>query len=321
MSRLKKDELINIINDLNLDIEDFTILSSGSLVLREIMDDAGDLDIAVNKQGFEKLQQRYQLKDKGNNFYIVNDYVECVIDDMSGKRELCGNYYLQDIIEYIDFLESSNREKDKIRLKLIKDYLKKNMQYKSIEEQNKLFIKIISKNKDLMDIIKYLNKINLPNFYIAAGCVFQTIWNYLDNKPLNDKVKDIDIVYYEKNDLSKESEQAIEDTISMQFQNMSYKFDVHNEARMHLWKEEHEGIKIEPYKSNEDAMSRWLATIHAIGITLKNNKIKVYAPYGLSDIYSRTVRPIKHDGNNQDKYNKKAESWSNRFDNLKIVRW
>ena len=321
MNKLKKVDLIKLINDLNIDKEDFTILSSGALVLRGIMSEAGDLDIAVNEDGFKKLQQKYQLEDKGNNFYIVNDYIECVIDNMHGKREACGNYYLQDIMCYLEYLESSNREKDKIRLILIKDYLRKNMQYKSIEEQNELFIKIIRKNKDLIDIIKYLKKIDLPNFYIAAGCVFQTIWNYLDNKSLNDKFKDIDIVYYDCNDLSKDSEQAIEDMISKHFQNMHYKFDVHNEARMHLWKEEHEGIKIEPYKSSEDAISRWLATIHAIGITLKNNKIKVYAPYGFSDIYGRIIRPIKHDGNNQEKYDKKAKCWSNRFNNLKIVRW
>lgn len=321
MHKLKKEELIQIINDLDLNKEDYTILSSGALVLRGIMSEAGDLDIAVNKKGFEKLQQKYQLIDKGNNFYVVNDHVECVIDNMYGKREACGNYYLQDIMIYLKYLENSSREKDKLRLVLIKEYLKNNMQYKSIEEQNKLFIGIISKNKDLMNILKYLKKINLPNFYIAAGCVFQTIWNYLDNQTLNDSVKDIDIIYYDNNDLSKDSEQSIEDMINNHFKNMKYKFDVHNEARMHLWKEEHEGIKIEPYKSCEDAISRWLATIHAIGITLKNNKIEVYAPYGLSDIYARIIRPIKHDGNSQDKYNKKAESWSNRFNNLKIVRW
>ena len=39
-------------------------------------------------------------------------------------------------------------------------------------------------------------------------------------------------------------------------------------------------------------MSKWIATVHAIGITKINGNIKVYAPYGLSDIYSRTIRPI-----------------------------
>ena len=319
--KLNKEEVIKLINSLGLSNKDFTVLSSGALVLKNIMDGANDLDIAVNKKGFEQLKQKYSLIDKGNNFYIVTDNIECVIDDMKNKREKYDDYYLQDIECYLDFIEKSNREKDKLRIIIIKDYLKQIMQYKSIEEQNAFLIKVIKKNKELMEILEYLRKIDLPNFYIAAGCVFQTIWNYLDNKPLNDKVKDIDIIYYDNSDLSKESELAIEKKISQHFNNMDYKFDVHNEARMHLWKEEHEHVIIDPYKNSEDAISRWLATLHAIGITLKNNKIKVYAPYGFNDIYSRTVRPIKHAGNNKEKYDKKAQSWKSRFENIKIVRW
>ena len=68
-------------------------------------------------------------------------------------------------------------------------------------------------------------------------------------------------------------------------------------------------------------MSKWIATVHAIGITKINGNIKVYAPYGLSDIYSRTIRPIKHNGNSKELYDKKVASWKNRFDNLNAIEW
>ena len=91
---------------------------------------------------------------------------------------------------------------------------------------------------------------------------------------------------------------------------------------MHLWKMEHgQGEKVKPYKNSEDAMSKWIATVHAIGITKENNKIKVYAPYGLSDIFSKTIRPIKHDGNSKELYDKKVADWSERFNNLTIIEW
>ena len=98
--RLKKDELIKLIEELNLERCDFTLLSSSALVFRGIMDDAGDLDIAVTKDGFDKLSKKFDLKDKGNGFYIVNDNCECIVDDMEGKKELVDNYYLQDINYY-----------------------------------------------------------------------------------------------------------------------------------------------------------------------------------------------------------------------------
>ena len=71
----------------------------------------------------------------------------------------------------------------------------------------------------------------------------------------------------------------------------------------------------------EDAICKWIATVHAIGITKVNDSIKIYAPYGLGDIYSRTIRPIKHDGNSKELYDKKVASWSERFDNLNIIEW
>ena len=197
------------------------------------------------------------------------------------------------------------------------------MRYKSINEQNETFIKIIKQNSDLVTILDYIYELKLPNFYIAAGSVFQTIWNYYDNKPLNFGIKEIDIIYYHPINLSKESEQKLEKTIEDYFKKagLNYELDIHNEARMHLWKKDNENKNIDQYKNSEDAIDQWIATVHAIGITKENNEIKVYAPYGLSDIFSKTIRPIKHKNNSKELYNKKVASWQKRFENLNIVEW
>lgn len=197
------------------------------------------------------------------------------------------------------------------------------MQYKTIKEQNDVFISILKKNEDLMLILDYIYNLRLPNFYIAAGSIFQTIWNYYDNKPLNYGIKDIDIIYYDSNNLSKDDETELENKIINHFKeiNINYEFDIHNEARMHLWKKENENKNINQYESSEDAIDQWIATVHSVGITKENNEIKVYAPYGLSDIFSRTIRPIKHKANSKELYEKKANSWSKRFDNLNIIEW
>lgn len=195
------------------------------------------------------------------------------------------------------------------------------MQYKCINEQNEKFISIIKQNKDLMLILDYISSINLENYYIAAGAVFQTIWNYYDNNPLNYNIKDIDIIYYDSNNLWKEEEEKLEQKISQYFKNMNYKFDVHNEARMHLWKKSNGNKNVNAYKNSEDAINQWIATVHAIGITKKDNRIEVYAPYGLSDIFSRTIRPIKHKENSKELYDKKVMGWKSRFNNLNVMDW
>lgn len=197
------------------------------------------------------------------------------------------------------------------------------MYYETLDKQCHKFMSILEENKDLMIILDYLAKLNLPNFYIAAGSIFQTIWNYYDNRPLNYGIKDIDIIYYDKDNLTKEVEQKLENQIIdfLKQQNLNYEVDIHNEARMHLWKKENENKDIDQYQNSEDAIAKWIATVHAIGITKEKGQIKVYAPYGLSDIFSRTIRPIKHKGNSQELYNKKVASWQSRFSNLNIIEW
>lgn len=124
--RMNKEELIELINSLKLDKNEYWILSSGALVIREIYPDAGDLDIAVTEKGLEELKKNYNLRKKDNGFYKVNDKIECVIDTKeSGKIEKFGDYNLQSIEKYYEFLKSSKREKDKARIPLVEEYIKR----------------------------------------------------------------------------------------------------------------------------------------------------------------------------------------------------
>lgn len=123
--RMNKEKLIELINSLKLDKNEYWILSSGALVIRGIYPDAGDLDIAVTEKGLEELKKNYNLKKKDNGFYKLNDKIECVVDTKeSWKIEKYGDYNLQSIEKYYDFLKSSKREKDKARIPLVEEYMK-----------------------------------------------------------------------------------------------------------------------------------------------------------------------------------------------------
>ncbi len=122
--RMNKEQVISLIESINLDIEDFTILSSSGLVLRGIMETAGDLDIAVTMKGLNKLKEQFDIRKKNEFFYTVTDKIECVQDDMIGKRTKIGNYYCQNINEYLNYLKNSEREKDKLRVALVEEYIR-----------------------------------------------------------------------------------------------------------------------------------------------------------------------------------------------------
>ena len=122
--RMNKEELEKLISTLKIEKGEYWILSSASLVLRGIYDSAADLDLSVTEKGLKQLKENYNLVQKENGWYIVNDKVECVLDTKEPyKIEKFGEYYLQDIYDYYNFIKNSNREKDKKRIPLIENYI------------------------------------------------------------------------------------------------------------------------------------------------------------------------------------------------------
>lgn len=120
-----KKELEKLIESLKIDRDEYWILSSGALVLRGILTDAGDLDIAVTKNGLEELMENYNLKQKENGWYMVTDKIECVLDTKEDwKIEKLGEYNLESIKKYYSYLLQSKREKDIARIPLINSYMK-----------------------------------------------------------------------------------------------------------------------------------------------------------------------------------------------------
>lgn len=128
--RMNKQDLIKLINTLRLNKEEFWVICSGALVLRDLLPDAGDLDIAVTNIGMEELRQNYDLKRLKERFYSISEGIECV--DVGKKihqkyqPELIGDIYVQNIYDYLDYLESSERPKDKERIPMVKKYIKEN---------------------------------------------------------------------------------------------------------------------------------------------------------------------------------------------------
>ena len=121
---MNKKELEKLISTLKIEKSEYWILSSASLVLRGIYDSAADLDLAVTEKGLKQLKENYNLVQKENGWYIVNDKVECVLDTKEPyKIEKFGEYYFQDIYDYYNFIKNSNREKDKKRIPLIENYI------------------------------------------------------------------------------------------------------------------------------------------------------------------------------------------------------
>ncbi|TVY80475.1 hypothetical protein LSUE1_G006055, partial [Lachnellula suecica] len=67
----------------------------------------------------------------------------------------------------------------------------------------------LSTNATLLAIFHLAPQLNLPNYYLAAGCITQTVWNYVSGLPPETGIADYDLVYYDASDLSWEAEDRV----------------------------------------------------------------------------------------------------------------
>lgn len=179
---------------------------------------------------------------------------------------------------------------------------------------------ILRKNPFIKHILDNIDRLELPQWYLGAGCVAQTVWNYLSKKELTNNINDYDLVYFDPHDLSYESESQRADSIQALFNSLMIKIDVKNQARVHLWYGDHFGYPIESYQSIEEAINTWPTTATCVGVKYIEGVFTVYAPYGLNDMFGMIVKPNKLQIT-KDIYTKKVKRWKECWPNLQVVPW
>ena len=195
---------------------------------------------------------------------------------------------------------------------------------KSIDIQLEVFEKIISKNEKLMKILDVLEKYalenpNFKNWCVGAGGVNQTVFNYYHGYEGDYGIKDYDIVYFDE-DTSYEAEDVIIKDLEERLKNIDVVSDIKNQARVHIWYNPKYGTNREPYTSCEDAVSSWGSTVTCIGIRKENGQLIVYCPYGLNDLFSLTIRPVKRYFD-KESYEARCKRWKAKWDKLNIIEW
>lgn len=192
---------------------------------------------------------------------------------------------------------------------------------KPLGEQISILQQILSHDERFMNVLRRLRELNIPkDYYVMSGWPAQIVANYNANRPLDTNVKECDIVYWEA-DLSTEREQSVIKLIETALADVNLPLDITNEARAHLWLPDYCGITIDPYPSIEAAITSMTETITCLGVRLdQDDNFVIFAPYGLNDIFSNTIRPLKDSPLISEKYyTERALGKQKRFPNLKIL--
>ena len=150
-----------------------------------------------------------------------------------------------------------------------------------------LFKQYLLENASIIDDLKSVRELSLPDWYIAAGYVRSIVWDRLHGYEPNGRHNDIDVVYFDRRNTTKEVERQLEQRLIERTGNP--KWSVKNQARMH----EKNGLP--PFQSTEDAIAHWPETVTAIGVRLDDNDtLQIVAPYGLQDLFDMVVRRSPH---------------------------
>ncbi len=182
-------------------------------------------------------------------------------------------------------------------------------------------ILLIQNDKWMMDVLKTVEALNLPDWWIGAGFVRGKVWDALHGYKKKTLVPDIDIIYFDKKDFTKIEEKSYSTEKEIEYQNAlskimpKIKWSVTNQARMHLFHSD------KPYKDSKESLSNWVETATCIGVRLNRGKLTLIAPFGIGDLVGLVLKPTPKFNKNRNIFNKriKEKKWLEKWSKLQIL--
>lgn len=145
-------------------------------------------------------------------------------------------------------------------------------------------------------ILKRTGALDLPDWALAAGAVYQNVWNALTGRPPGYGIKDYDLAYHDAYDLSFEAEDTVIARCALAFADLPKPVEVRNQARVHLWFEARFGYPKPPYRSTGDGIANYAAPAHMAGLRREaDGSHTLIAPRGLDALFAMEITPAHPD--------------------------
>jgi hypothetical protein len=167
-------------------------------------------------------------------------------------------------------------------------------------------------------ILARFDELALPDCWLVSGAVFQTVWNKLTGRAPTHGIRDYDIFYFDPVTSWDAEDFAIKHAAQL-FAGIDASIEVRNQARVHLWYPEKFGAPYPPATRATDGIDRFLMHCAQVGVARRGTSYAVYAPHGLDDVETLTIRPNKTGNFRADRYLEKAWRWKSVWPELTIV--
>jgi hypothetical protein len=163
-----------------------------------------------------------------------------------------------------------------------------------------------------------LFRLALPDAWIVAGCLVQTVWNVLTARPVDYGIEDYDIFYFDP-DTSWQTEDAVIRKLQDAFAAQGVKIEVRNQARVHLWYPQKHGVPYPALHSSTQGIDRFLTRNTQIGIRRRQGGYDVYAPNGFDDVVGMIVRPNPGPNFSAKNCDAKAARWKKLWPEITVL--
>ena len=163
-----------------------------------------------------------------------------------------------------------------------------------------------------------LFRLGLPDAWIVAGCLVQTVWNALTHRALDYGINDYDVFYFDP-DTSWAAEDAVIRQLQNAFAKSGVRIEARNQARVHLWYPEKHDLPYPPLRCSTEGIDRYLTKNTKVGIRRTQDGYDVYAPDGFDDIAGMVVRPNPGPNFSPAAYAVKAARWKRLWPEITVL--
>lgn len=180
---------------------------------------------------------------------------------------------------------------------------------------------ILRADKVVWPAIELARKLDLRDWLIVSGAIYNTVWNHLTGRPHGYGIKDIDLFYCDASDTSWEAEDRIIRQAEPVFSSVSIPVEIRNQARVHLWYKDRFGADCPAFTSSAHSLEHFASTTHAVGVRYgEDDRIEIVAPFGLNPIFSFTLVPNRLK-DNQRTHDAKGERAKGLWPEVTVEPW
>jgi uncharacterized protein len=163
-------------------------------------------------------------------------------------------------------------------------------------------------------VLEAVRRQRLPDWAVGAGFIRSAVWDALHGLAEPTPLADVDVLFFDANEVSPQREAAIEAALSDALPDVPW--SVKNQARMHRRNGD------APYADTADALRFWLETPTAVAIRIGDDgAATLLAPFGVEDLLAMVCRPTPSGRRRASEYQSRVrdKNWLAHWPRVRIL--